>query len=72
MLRWKAQDLADRVGVSLITIQRMEAADGVPSGLTKNLAAVQRALEEGGIVFLDADGALGPGVRMRLLPLPQV
>ena len=64
MLRWTAKELAEKAGVSLITIQRMESAEGVPGGLAKNLAAVQRALEEAGIVFLAADGSGGPGVRL--------
>src|SRR3954451_16914560 len=44
LLRWSAKHLADKTGVSLNTIQRMEAAIGVPRGLAKNLEAVQEAL----------------------------
>ncbi len=42
----------------------MEAADGVPAGLSKNLELVQRALEDAGVIFIDADDE-GPGVRLR-------
>ena len=45
-------------------MQRMEAAESVPSGLSKNLDLVQRTLEEAGIIFIDEDEE-GPGVRLR-------
>lgn len=65
LLRWSARDLGEKSGVSLNTIQRMEATNGIPGGLAKNLAGVQRALEDAGVVFLAEEGALGPGVRLR-------
>ena len=64
MLRWSAEKLAKEAGVSWPTIQRMEAADGVPSSISKNLQAVQRTLEDAGIVFIDENGG-GVGVRLR-------
>lgn len=60
LLRWTAQDLADRSGVSLPTIQRMEAAQGAPRGLVGTLVSVKAALEAAGIVFVDA-GVRLPG-----------
>lgn len=63
-LRWSAQELARQAGVGISTVQRMEAQDDVPSASTRNLSAVQRALEAAGIVFVDANG-LGPGVRLK-------
>jgi hypothetical protein len=42
----------------------MEAADGIPAGLSKNLELVQRALEDAGVIFIDADEE-GPGVRLK-------
>jgi hypothetical protein len=42
----------------------MEAAEGVPAGLSKNLELVQGTLEDAGIIFIDED-ELGPGVRLR-------
>jgi hypothetical protein len=49
------------------TIRRAEAAEGIPGVRADNLAALQRALEAGGILFLDAGDVRtgGPGVRMR-------
>ena len=65
-MRWSAAELATRSGLSERTLQRMEAADGIPAGLSKNLELVQRALEEAGIIFIDEDD-FGPGVRLRKL-----
>ena len=64
ILRWSAQKLAKQTGVSWPTIQRMEASEGVPSSISKNLQAVQRTLEDAGIVFIDENGG-GAGVRLR-------
>ena len=63
MLRWSAKQLAEHSGLSWPTIQRMESAQGVPSGLSKNLELVQKTLEGAGIIFIDEDD-LGPGVRL--------
>ena len=64
MLRWSAKQLAEQAGLSWPTVQRMEAAQGVPAGPSKNLELVQRTLEDAGIIFIDQD-ELGPGVRLR-------
>jgi len=64
LLRWPAKRLAESSGVSVPTIQRMESAEGVPGGLSRNLDAIQTALEEAGIQFIDDNGG-GPGVRLR-------
>ena len=57
--------LAEKAGIGIATVNRFEAGQGKPIGAT--LAAMQRALEEGGVIFLDAgenkDG--GAGVRLR-------
>ncbi len=64
LLRWSAAELAIRSGLSERTLQRMEAAEGGPAGLSKNLELVQGTLEDAGIIFIDED-ELGPGVRLR-------
>ena len=69
MVRWSASKLAEMSGVSLPTIQRMESASGVPKSLSTNLQAIQKALEDAGVVFIDQNGG-GPGVRLRD-PLPE-
>jgi transcriptional regulator with XRE-family HTH domain len=68
LIGWSATALAQRSGVSYPTIQRAESVDGIPRLQAPNLAAIQRTLENAGIVFLDnhelRDG--GPGVRLAL------
>jgi transcriptional regulator with XRE-family HTH domain len=53
LLGWTAAQLATAAGVSIPTVQRAEAAAGVPTTQATNLAAIQRALEDAGIAFLD-------------------
>ena len=64
LLRWPAKKLAETSRVSVPTVQRMEATEGVPSGLSRNLEALQNALEEAGVIFIDENGG-GAGVRLR-------
>jgi predicted transcriptional regulator len=65
MLRWSATKLAEMSGVSLPTIQRMESVQGVPKSLSTNLQAIQSALEDAGVVFIDQNREGGPGVRLK-------
>ena len=66
MLKWSAKMLADRTGLGTATIQRMEAARGVPTSSAKNVEIVQRTFEDAGIVFIEEErGRAGPGVRLR-------
>lgn len=55
--------LAAASGLSLPTIKRLEKTVGPISANTKTEAAIRRAFEELGVIFLDAD-ALGVGVRL--------
>jgi transcriptional regulator with XRE-family HTH domain len=64
MLRWDAAQLAIAAGVSEADIAFIEAHDGAPPPSAIDLAAIVRAFEEGGVVFLDG-GA--PGVQLRPL-----
>ncbi len=56
--------MAAMSGLSERTLQRMEATEGIPAGLSRNLELVQKTLEGAGIIFIDSD-ELGPGVRIR-------
>jgi transcriptional regulator with XRE-family HTH domain len=60
--------LADLAGLSLPTIQRMEASDGVVRGNVDSLVKLMGALEAAGVEFL-AEGASsaggGRGVRLK-------
>lgn len=53
LIRWSGSDLADQVGISLSSIRRIEAFDGVPdSASVKVLHAIQQALEDAGLNLL--------------------
>jgi hypothetical protein len=60
--------LAEASGVSLPTIQRMEASQGVVRGVIESLMKVMGALEAAGVEFIN-EGAVstggGRGVRLR-------
>jgi predicted transcriptional regulator len=61
--------LAERAGVSLPTIQRMEASDDVVRGVVDTLVKVIRALEESGVELIgvnQASTAGGRGVRLKV------
>lgn len=60
--------LAEASGVSLPTIQRMEASQGVVRGVIESLMKVMGALEAAGIEFINegaASASGGRGVRLR-------
>ena len=60
--------LAKASGVSLPTIQRMEASNGVVQGGIESLTKVMAALEAAGIEFINEGAAStggGRGVRLR-------
>lgn len=54
-LDWSQEDLAKRANVSLSTVRDFEK--GRRSPIANNLAAIERALNAGGIVMVDRDGA---------------
>lgn len=64
LLRWSARELAERAGVSLNTIQRMEAVEGVPASSARSLDAIQRVFEVAGVEFIPENGG-GAGVRLK-------
>ena len=64
LLGWNGARLADAAGVSFLqTIRRMESDLGPGRSSAANVSAVQSALEEAGVLFLD--GAEGAGVRLK-------
>jgi len=67
LLGWSAATLAEQSGVSESTIRRAEAVDGTPRMRADNLLALQRAMEDGGAMFLDPGDVRtgGEGVRRR-------
>ena len=65
ILRWSGEELAQRAGVSLSTIRRVESSMGVHE--TQNmmtLVSIKKALEEGGVEFIGTPDDR-PGVRLK-------
>lgn len=63
LLRWSARELAERAGIGLATIQRLELDEGVPAGRAHTHMKLQQALETAGVEFIGTpDDA--PGVRL--------
>jgi transcriptional regulator with XRE-family HTH domain len=66
-LGWSLKELAERAEVNMNTISRYEGGSQVMSGTISKIEAV---LVREGVIFLDDDAELGPGVRLRRqLPL---
>ncbi len=63
LLGWSQTELALRAGLSLPTVKRLEGAFG-PRVSDEARAKLQRALEHGGVEFIDENGG-GPGVRLK-------
>jgi transcriptional regulator with XRE-family HTH domain len=62
------RDLAERTGLSLPTIQRMEASEDVIRGTVDSLVKLIAGLEKAGIVLIGegaASGGGGRGVRLK-------
>lgn len=65
ILRWSGEELAQRAGVSLSTIRRVESSVGVPETQNmKTLVSIKKALEEGGVEFIGTPEDR-PGVRLK-------
>jgi transcriptional regulator with XRE-family HTH domain len=61
LLDWTQQMLADRAGVGIVTVRQVEAGMSEPRKAT--LEVIRRALEAGGVEFIEENGG-GPGVRL--------
>jgi len=64
LLRWSGEELAEKSEVSLSSIRRFEAKDGVHAGNVRTIEAIQKALESGGVEFIGSPDDR-PGVRLR-------
>lgn len=62
LLRWEQKMLADRSGVSLPTIKRLETQPGVLGAYAETVSAIRGAFESEGIEFQNGGE---PGVRLR-------
>lgn len=65
LIGWKQTDLAVASGVSEMSIKNIER--GVTDARGSTLQALQRALEDAGVIFMDPGIQLdgGPGLRLR-------
>ena len=64
LLRWSGEELSGKSGVSLSSIRRVEAANGVPEAQNiKTLLTIKAALEAGGVEFIGTPEDR-PGVRL--------
>ena len=63
LLGWSQSELANRAGLSLPTVKRLEAGTG-PRVSDEARTRIQKALEAGGLQFIFENGG-GPGVRLR-------
>ncbi len=64
LLDWSQEDLAEHSAVSIPTVRRLEAADGVLGGRGETSAKLVAALEAAGVEFIPENGG-GAGVRLR-------
>ncbi|MGB9020932.1 MAG: helix-turn-helix domain-containing protein [Pseudolabrys sp.] len=64
LVGWSQEELASAANVSLPTIKRLEAVEGLLGGRQTTAQKIQAALEKAGIQFIDENGG-GPGVRLR-------
>jgi transcriptional regulator with XRE-family HTH domain len=64
ILGWSRRDLADAAKVAVGTIVDFER--GARQPYNRTLVDIRRALEDAGVIFIDAEeGVGGPGVRLR-------
>lgn len=63
LLGWSQKELADKAHLGESTIRNFEKGRGAQTH--NNILAMRIAMEEAGVMFLDADEAMGPGARLR-------
>jgi transcriptional regulator with XRE-family HTH domain len=64
LLAWSQEQLAVAADVSIPTIKRLEAQEGLLGGRNETGTKIRLAVEAAGIEFIDENGG-GPGVRLR-------
>ncbi len=64
LLGWSQTHLAEASKLGIATIKRMEGERGPLRSSAENVLKVQQALEDAGVIFIDADEE-GPGVRLK-------
>ena len=64
LARMEQAELAERAGLSAQTVKRLEKTAGPVAANTTTEAAIRRAFDQAGVIFIDENGE-GPGVRLR-------
>lgn len=64
LLRWEQADLAEKSGVSLPSIKRLETLRGPLAARAETIEALRRAIERAGVEIIDENGG-GCGVRLK-------
>ena len=70
MIGWSQEELASAADVSLPTIKRLEAVEGLLGGRQSTALKIRTALEKAGIQFIYENGG-GLGVRLRKRQQPK-
>ncbi len=65
LIRWSAEELAEVSEIGVSTIRRAELEPSETKLTRANDQVIRRTLETAGVVFIDAEGGGGPGVRLR-------
>jgi transcriptional regulator with XRE-family HTH domain len=63
LLNWSAEALAEKVGITRHTVQRLEQHDGIPPSRSQTLDDIRRAFEGAGVEFIGTPDDR-PGVRL--------
>ena len=64
LIGWNQLELAEKSGVGISTIRRLEAQQGVLRGMSDTIWKLRKTLEEAEIIFIDGEESTGPGVRL--------
>jgi transcriptional regulator with XRE-family HTH domain len=67
LLGWSQEVMAERSGISIPTIKRLESADGELGGRPDTATKLIAALKGAGVEFIEGNGD-GSGVRLRKGP----
>lgn len=65
-LRWSAEELAHRTGMSIVAIRRAETVDSTPHKPSPELETIRATFEKADVVFIaHPDGSTGLMLRKR-------
>ena len=64
LLDWSQDQLAEKSGIGVATVRRLEAQSGRLRTYSDTLWKLQTALEAAGVMFIPEADGFGPGVRL--------